>query len=344
MRIARIGYAMGIAAAVAIAGCSSNGSSLGPIAQGPTDSQSVVRKHVPVIVPGKLLTIQQAPRLMTKSWAIPAATAKLVYTCTFGSSFCEWFKVNRNVVQGQITGLTNPQGIGVDPHNGDVYVANTGGSDVPVFAKGSTTMIKDLSDAGQFPVDVAIDKNGTAYVANIFDTSFGNGSVSVYPPNATSPSRTITDQDFIQVISVAVDEHHLLVVCYNGTFGGQCDEFPNGHGHGVSKITGMFFAGGVAFDNNENLVVSDQQTAFDVFNGTTFALCGSTPQGKSDEVMVAINRDNSSVVGANFTNGTLDQFAYDSCTGGVGAPTHTYHVGTSSDMVTGVAYDPATRP
>jgi len=57
MRITRIGYALGIAAAVAIAGCSSNGSSLGPIAQGPVGSQSVVRNHVPIIMPAKLLTI-----------------------------------------------------------------------------------------------------------------------------------------------------------------------------------------------------------------------------------------------------------------------------------------------
>jgi len=346
MRITRIGYALGIAAAVAIAGCSSNGSSLGPIAQGPIGtSQSVVRNHVPVLVPAKLLTIHPAARLMSKSWANPDSTGTLVYTCTFTSSFCEWFKQGHNAVQGQITGLVNPQGVGVSSTSGNVYIADTGGSDVPVYAKGSATQIADLSDAGEFPVGVAVDKNGTVYVANIFDTSFGNGSVSVYAAGHTTPSRMITDPNFIQVISVAVDEHHLLTVCYNGSFGGQCDEFPNAHGHGVTKITGLGFSGGSDFDNSENIVVSDQLTAWNVYKAGNFAMCATTSQGGStDYVMLGLNKASSSMVASNATAGTLDQFAYHGCSGGVGSMTHSYPVGTSSDTVIGASFDPIAKP
>jgi len=153
MRITRIGYALGIAAAVAIAGCSSNGSSLGPIAQGPVGSQSVVRNHVPIIMPAKLLSTHQSARTTAKGFSSPDVTGTFVYGCAFSLSECVAFKHNHNTPAVTITGLLNPQGIGVDPVNANVYVADTGGSDIPVYAKGSSTPISDLSDPGQFPAD-----------------------------------------------------------------------------------------------------------------------------------------------------------------------------------------------
>src|SRR5690242_21915802 len=130
MRITRVGYALGIAAAVAIAGCSSNGSSLGPIAQGPVGTQSVVRNHIPIIMPAKLLSTHPSARTTSKSFSSPDVTGTFVYGCAFSLSECVAFKHNHNAVQLAITDVVNPQGIGVDPNTGDVYVADTGLSDV----------------------------------------------------------------------------------------------------------------------------------------------------------------------------------------------------------------------
>jgi hypothetical protein len=107
----------------------------------------------------------------------------------------------------------------------------------------------------------------------------------------------------------------------------------------------MFFAGGVAYDDNENLLLSDQTKAWNVLTGSTFANCASTPQsGSNDYVMLALSKDNTTMVAANYSQGTVDQFGYASCSGGVGSMNHSYPVGTSSDMVTGAAIDPGTKP
>jgi len=342
MRITRIGYALGIAAAVAIAGCSSNGSSLGPIAQGPIGSQSVVRNHVPIIMPAKLLSTHPSARTTAKSFSSPDVTGTFVYGCAFSLSECVAFKHNHNSPAVVITGLINPQGIGVDPNNANVYIADTGGSDIPVYAKGSSTPIGDLSDPGQFPVSVAVAKDGTVFVMNIFDTSFGPGSISVYNPGSNTVSRMITDPNIIQGISVSVDEHKLLIACYNGSFGGQCDEFAHAKGHGVTKITGMFFSGGVSFDNAENVVVSDQTSDFSVWT-PSFTNCAFTSQGGNDEVMLGLNRATTELEGGNATTGDIDQFAYGSCSGGVGAQNHTYPAFTPSDTEIGAAVAPGPR-
>ena len=341
MRITRIGYALGIAAAVAIAGCSSNGSSLGPIAQGPIGQQSVARNHVPIIQPAKLVSIHMSAPSHAKSWASPDAAGTLVYGCAYGLSECKWFKHN-GALKGTITGLINPQGIGINPTNGDVYVANTGASNVLVYAKGSATVSKTLNDAGQYPVSVSVDRNGTVYVMNIFDTSFGPGSISVYVGGSTTVTRMITDPNLSQGISVSVDEHHLLIACFNGNSGGECDEFPHAKGHGVPKITGMYFSGGVSFDNSENVVVSDQTVAFNVWN-TSFSMCATTSQGGTDEVMLGISKSGTELAGGDATNGTIDQFSYGSCSGGVGSMTHAYPAFTPSDTEIGAAIDPGPK-
>src|SRR5437588_282377 len=175
----RIGYALGVAAAVALfAGCSGTGSSLNSIAQTPggAGTQSVVRNHVPTIIAGKFLNgFHPSAPSQQKSWVSPDITGALVYICGFYASACDFAKHGSHREAGFISGLSYPQGVGVDRLN-NVYVANTGASDVPVFAKGALTPTKTLDDSGQYPVDVALDRNGTVYVANIFDTSFNPGS------------------------------------------------------------------------------------------------------------------------------------------------------------------------
>src|ERR1700704_1882255 len=114
MRITRIGYALGVAAAVAVfAGCSGNSSSLGPIAQGPGNgSQSVVRNHPMVALPSSVLRLigHPAPQYTGKSWMSPNVTGTLVYVCTFYSGTCNIYKKNHNTVLGTIV-ASYPNGV-----------------------------------------------------------------------------------------------------------------------------------------------------------------------------------------------------------------------------------------
>src|SRR5215469_1855763 len=83
--------------------------------------------------------------------ASPNATGQLIYGCDLVRAACFWFVKGRNKLAGTIGNLNQPQGIGVNPVNGDLYVAETGASDIKVFAPNSTTAIRDFPDPGQFP-------------------------------------------------------------------------------------------------------------------------------------------------------------------------------------------------
>lgn len=50
-----------------------------------------------------------------------------------------------------------------------------------------------ITDGIDYPFGVAVDKNGTLYVANLLGGSPNIGSITVYPAGSTSPSLTITD-------------------------------------------------------------------------------------------------------------------------------------------------------
>lgn len=345
----RIGYALGVAAAVALfAGCSGSGSSMNSVAPVPMQPQSVVRNHVPIIAPASLLRSVPGQARTVKGGVVnPDVTSTLFYTCTFTANFCEWFVRGTNAVAGTISsGLTNPQGIGVDSL-GNVWVADTGGSDIQVFHKGRHLPFKTLSDPGQFPVGVAIDGVGNAFVANIFNTSFGPGSISVYKAGSLTPTRMITDPRFFQVISVALDENHLLISCYNTSGGvGQCDEFPSARGHGTNIISGLFFAGGVAFDNLENIVVNDQTVAIDQFSGLSpFGSCASSSAKGRDYVMLALDRSNDDILEADASNGVLREQVFADCSNITGGGEKAYSAGlTASDTVIGAAVDPAPAP
>ena len=113
------------------------------------------------------------------------------------------------VFSGPNTGITNPEGIAVDfAHS--IYLANNDGG-APYF--GSITQYRCCTagnvppaatingpDTGlAYPVGIAVDALGTAYVANSEGGPNGDGSVTIYPAPAftggggnITPSQTIT--------------------------------------------------------------------------------------------------------------------------------------------------------
>jgi len=338
MRIPRsIGIAVGVAASVALlAGCSGSGSSsVAPTTLGGgSGSQSVVRNHVPTILPSAVLNmIHPGAPYTGKSWASPNTGGALVYACGYFANACNWYHNGHNVQAGVISGLVNPQGVGVDS-SGAVWIANTGASNVPWYAPGSTTLIATLDDTGWYPVDVAIAKDGTVYVANIFSTSFTAGNVEIYAPGSLTPTGSISDPNFFQVISVAVDENHLVVVCYNASAGGgACDMFPHGKGSGINVISGLAFAGGVGFDRAESIVANDQLgpttgTWETDDNGVTFGHCNTMTQS-GDPLMLNFNPAGDDLFIANAANGNVTEQKFRDCTG-KGALEFTYSAGWSA--------------
>lgn len=143
-----------------------------------------------------------------------------------------------------------------------LYAANTGDSNILVLDK-TGALKTTLSDSGQYPANVAVGKKKTVYVANIFNTSFGPGSISVYTKGATSPTSTLSYSNFFQVIGVAVDAAGDVFASNDtGDFsGGEVVEFPAGSSTGtVLSNIHISIAGGLAVDPSGNLAVVDQGT------------------------------------------------------------------------------------
>ncbi len=148
---------------------------------------------------------------------------------------------------GQITGVTNPQGLFVDKHH-NLWVAISGNcktqySSVLEFGPKSSTPIKTLQDSAGSAADVAIDNaSGTVYVTNFFDYTNGcasgnNGVVEVYAHGSTTPTGTLSDPNMTYAFNDAVDNQGNLYVTYLNVSGpsgsGRIDEWIGGSGSPV---------------------------------------------------------------------------------------------------------------
>jgi hypothetical protein len=79
-----------------------------------------------------------------------------------------------------LKGFTDPSGLCSDSGQ-NVWISNTGASDLVEYAHGGNAPLKTLGDAGQLPVSCAIDpRSGDLAVANNTTTQKGAGSITIY--------------------------------------------------------------------------------------------------------------------------------------------------------------------
>jgi len=104
-----------------------------------------------------------------------------------------------------ITGFNEPQGLGGDAL-GDLYVANTGNSDVLVYPNTYKKIKATLTDPGQSPVGVDVTPTGVVGVTNIITTAGGPGSVSFYAKGKTTPCVTVANANWGRVYFGAFDD------------------------------------------------------------------------------------------------------------------------------------------
>jgi len=110
------------------------------------------------------------------------------------------------VISGSNTGLNEPDGIALDPVNGDIYVANgNGGSNlggtVTIYAPGSNGNVAPIGTisgaATGLEVDgpLVLDASGNIYVPNVARGGGPNGSITVYAAGTVgdvAPMQTIS--------------------------------------------------------------------------------------------------------------------------------------------------------
>jgi sugar lactone lactonase YvrE len=251
----------------------------------------------------------------------------VVYVTSYNNSVYIYDqKHNSQSPCGQITGVTNPQGLFVDK-KGNLWVAVSGNcrtqfSSVLEFAPGNATPVRTLQDSAGDATDVAVDNaSGTVYVTNFFDYSEGcasgnNGAVEVYANGSTSPTSTLTDPNMTYAINDAVDDKGNLYVTYlnvNGSFGtGRIDEWSGGSGAPTDLDITLQAPGGIQTTANGALLVCDQSVACGDFDpgSTTMTNLFATKTPGSFGVALDKHEKHAWVENSSASTGQLQQYKY----------------------------------
>ncbi len=165
-----------------------------------------------------------------------------------------------------ITGFSEPQGMG-GTKAGSFYVADTGNSNILLYANDFKTKIATLKDPNQYPVGVSYyEKTGIVGVTNIISTSDGAGSVSFYAREKTTPCVTVSSSSWGRVYFDAFDADGNLFIDGEDTSGNVL----------VGEITGgckattittlkvsnaISFPGGVQVTKTGDIAIGDQEGA-----------------------------------------------------------------------------------
>jgi len=224
-----------------------------------------------------------------------------VYTCSYLNYYyaslygCEvWSGSNFGVQSGlKATWFPNtygPQGVTVTS-DGMLLIADTNNSTIDSMERANTGHPKDfgtcITDSGQYPDWVATTKGETLIViSNIFSklgSNVGPGSLATANGCGSTPAALQNyDNDQVQGIAVAINSKGDCFWTYNDLRYGQgwvakytgCKgrgwKIPQG---GLYDGSGMHFAGGIAFDQQDNMYLNDQTEGIFECTAPTYYNC-----------------------------------------------------------------------
>jgi hypothetical protein len=161
-----------------------------------------------------------APSIRKASWMKSQAShQRLIYISNLGDDVVNVYAFDGHEIVGQLKGLKKPHGMCTDSH-GNVYVTNTGASNVLEYAHGGTKPIQTFSDPGENPVDCDIVRFGELVAANESTTSGGVGGLSYF--EGTRPAQNVSFQRLPTVLSIG----YLPAVGFNFLTGLNADGNP----------------------------------------------------------------------------------------------------------------------
>jgi hypothetical protein len=262
-------------------------------------------------------TATSAARALTtgRSWMDPDAKKDaLLYASDSAADVVDVFSYPRGKLVGTLTGFQTPQGMCVDK-SGNVFITNSGLAEILEYAHGATTPIATIADPGETPIGCAVSPtNGDLAATNIFDSSYTNGSLSLYRHARGNPKK-YTDSQMIADYFCGYDAHGNLFVdgTMPGTFAFAFAELPKG-GKSLQNITlnqTIGGPGGVQWDG-KYVAIADQEAPV-IYQFTVTGSSGTEEgqtqtQGSSDVVQFFIKGNK--VVGPNATSGQVMYWAY----------------------------------
>lgn len=192
----------------------------------------------------------------------PTGHSDLLYVTDTVSQDVYVFSYPSGTLLQTLTGFQDPAGECVDA-SGDVFVANTGASDVIEYAHGGTMPKATLKDSGFFPVGCSIDPTtGNLAVTNFPIASDGQGTVVIYKHAKGHPTGHYTDPAISAMLLCGYDGSGNLFV--DGLTRASAFEFVELHS-GATKLTKISLnqsissAGAVQWDG-KYVAIGDQST------------------------------------------------------------------------------------
>lgn len=229
------------------------------------------------------------------SWMTPDKKKKkaLLYISDYNNSVLDVFSYPKLKMVGQITGLSNPDGVCADK-KGNIWADNNTGQSLVEYKHGGTSPIKTLSDPSEYPVSCSVDATtGNLAASNIFNFSGGSGSVAVYTGASGSPT-LYQDPDLYYVYFCGYDNKGNLFADGEDASGQfRFAELPKGSSTMQTiTLTGgsITFPGDIRWDG-KNLAVGDQEyqaqatSAIDQTNGAGGQITGVTVESGSVDIV-----------------------------------------------------------
>jgi hypothetical protein len=242
------------------------------------------------------------------------APRKFVYVCgaTFGTSFegaCDVYDTRGKL----LTEL--PQSAVRLPYLTKLsgrywYVPDLANQKVVILTQGRSPRVVGSLASPTFPADVAVYRsNGTIESVAVSDYS---GRVDVYEHGASSPSYTLPapKAKYLQGAGVAFDSHGDCAWSYHGPSEGHVLFYQGCKGK--YKDLGLSVnAGGVLFDQHDNLIVANQSKGALFCTGTSN--CKLAVRNSSAGLLgIGLTADGTALWAAGNSNGTIYEYAYPS--------------------------------
>jgi hypothetical protein len=135
-----------------------------------------------------------------------------------------------------------------------LYVSDEGDDVVDVFSVPGYSLVGQITDGVSQPEGLATDKNGYLYVSNL-----DGDTVTIYPPNSTSPSLTLTESNQPDDVAVTTKAYVLA-----GDLDGGVDVYPPGATSPSRRLTNSALSGdvfGVGADAKSNAYAAGNMSA-----------------------------------------------------------------------------------